>query len=194
MRIRFFLASLLLVSTTAWAASPSASNLQARRDALNKLLAEQWEYTLSNSPEFASILGDKRWNDKLSDVSQAAIDADLAKTREFLQRFQAIDTTGFPEQEKLNQELMVRDLKEGIEGAKFKSWLMPVNQISGIHLQVPQFPALLTFTTAKDYDDLTTRYKLLPRAFDQTIDAHADGHGRRPDAAEVPAREGGGAG
>ncbi len=80
MRTRFILASLLLVSATAWAASPSVSNLQARRDALKKLLAEQWEYTLSNSPEFASILGDKRWNDKISDSSQAAIDADLAKT------------------------------------------------------------------------------------------------------------------
>ncbi|HTG32725.1 MAG TPA: DUF885 family protein [Thermoanaerobaculia bacterium] len=170
MRMRFFLTSLLLVSATAWAASPSASNLQARRDALKKLLAEQWEYALSNSPEFASILGDKRWNDKISDNSQAAIDADIAKSREFLQRFQAIDTTGFPEQEKLNQELMVRDLREGLEGAKFRGWLMPVNQISGIHLQVPQFPALLTFTTAKDYTDLTTRYKLLPRAFDQTIE------------------------
>ena len=45
---------------------------------------------------------------------------------------------------------MVRDLKESLEGAKFKPWLMPVNQISGIHLQAPQFPALLTFTTVKD--------------------------------------------
>jgi uncharacterized protein (DUF885 family) len=170
MRLKLFLAGLLLVSATSWAASPSASNLQARRDALKKLLAEQWEYTLSNAPEFASILGDKRWNDKLSDNSQAAIDADLAKSREFLQRFQAIDTTGFPEQEKLNQELMARGLKDGLEGAKFKGWLMPVNQISGIHLEVPQFPALLTFTTAKDYTDLTTRYKLLPRVFDQTIE------------------------
>ncbi|MEO7418062.1 MAG: DUF885 domain-containing protein [Thermoanaerobaculia bacterium] len=170
MRIKLILASLLLVSASAWAASPSASNLQARRGALNKLLAEQWEYTLSTSPEFASILGDKRWNDKISDSSQAAIDADLVKTREFLQRFKAIDITGFPEQEKLNQELMVRGLEEGLEGAKFKGWLMPVNQISGIHLEVPQFPTMLTFTTAKDYTDLTTRYKLLPRAFDQTIE------------------------
>src|SRR3954454_8614122 len=97
MKPKFLLAGLLLAATAAWVA-PSPADLQARRDALNKLLAEQWEYTLSNAPEFASILGDKRWNDKLSDNSQAAIDADLAKTREFLQRFQAIDTTGFPEQ------------------------------------------------------------------------------------------------
>jgi uncharacterized protein (DUF885 family) len=161
---------LFLASAVAWAAPAPKADLQARRDALNKLLAENWEYSLSNSPEYASILGDKRWNDQISDSSQAAIDADIAKTREFLKRFEAIDTTGFPEQEILNQELMVRGLKEGLEGAKFKGWLMPVNQISGIHLQAPQFPTLLVFTSAKDYDDLITRYKKFPKAFDQTID------------------------
>ena len=170
MKPKSLLAGLLLAAATAAWAAPAPSGLQARRDALNKLLAEQWEYTLSHAPEFASILGDKRWNDQISDFSQAAIDADLAKSREFLQRFEAIDSTGFPEQERLNKELMVRGLKEEIEGSRFKGWLMPVSQISGIHLQAPQFPALLTFTTVKDYDDLITRYKKLPVAFDQTID------------------------
>ena len=173
MRSKLLLVTLLmtslLASTAAWAADKPKDDLQARREALNKLLAEQWEYTLSTSPEFASILGDKRWNDQISDNSQAAIDAELAKSREFLKRFEAIDTTGFPEQEALNQELMVRGLKEGIEGARFKGWLMPISQISGIHLQAPQFPPLLTFTTVKDYDDLITRYKKLPKVFDQTI-------------------------
>jgi uncharacterized protein (DUF885 family) len=175
MRSKLIWAALLLATATAWAAPKPDAGLQGRRDALNKLLAEQWEYTLSHAPEFASILGDKRWNDQLSEVSQAAIDADLVKTREFLQRFQAIDTTGFPEQEKLNQELMVRGLRDQLEGAKFKDWLMPVNQMSGIHLAVPQFPAMLVFTTAKDYDDLTTRYRKLPKVFDQTIDLMRQG-------------------
>jgi uncharacterized protein (DUF885 family) len=170
MRVKFLLAALLVAAVPVWAAAAPASDLQARRDALNKLLAEQWEYTLSHSPEFASILGDKRWNDQISDFSQAAIDADLAKAGEFLTRFQAIDTTGFPEQEALNKALMVRNLKEQLDGAKFKEWLMPINQISGIHLMAPQFPSILTFTTVKDYDDLITRYKKLPQAFDQTID------------------------
>src|SRR4029078_12300956 len=82
---------------------------------------------------------------------------------------QAIDTTGFPEQEALNKALMVRNLQEGIEGARFKDWLMPLNQSSGIHLMAAQFPSILTFTTVKDYDDLITRYKKLPQVFDQTI-------------------------
>jgi uncharacterized protein (DUF885 family) len=169
MRLKSLPIALLLVAAAAGAATAPQDDLQARRDALNALLAEQWDYTLSHAPEFASILGDKRWNDQVSDFSQAAIDAELAKSREFLQRFEAIDTTGFPEQEALNKELMVRGLKEGIEGFKFKGWLMPVNQMSGIHLLAPQFPPLLTFTSVKDYDDLITRYKKLPKVFDDTV-------------------------
>ena len=53
--------------------------------------------------------------DQLSEVSDAAVQKDIAKTREFLARFQAIDTAGFPEQEALNKTLMVRGLQEGLD-------------------------------------------------------------------------------
>src|SRR5271169_6543511 len=84
------------------AAGQSPAILESRRKALNELLAEQWEYRLRTSPLFASFLGDKRWNDKLDDFSQQAIDKDLQETGKYLARFEAIDTTGFPEQEALN--------------------------------------------------------------------------------------------
>jgi uncharacterized protein (DUF885 family) len=172
MRLRSLLTipllSLLLLPLAAFGAG-SPTPLQARRDALSRLLAEQWEYNLSTNPEFASILGDKRWNDKLSDISDKALEADLAKSKDYLRRYEAIDTTGFPEQEALNKALSVRDLRERIEGFRFKGWLMPVNQISGIHLQGPQLASFLSFTTSKDYEDLITRYRGLPGLFDQTM-------------------------
>ncbi|MEJ7577143.1 MAG: DUF885 family protein [Pyrinomonadaceae bacterium] len=160
--------SLLLVANL----SPvfaQTSDLAARRKALNDLLAEQWEYTLKRSPEFASILGDKRYNDRLSDFSQRAIDEDIVKAKEFLTRFESIDTRSFPEQEALNQRLMVRGLRETIENVRFKDWEMPVTQISGIHLQAPQFVSLLSFKNVKDYEDYIARMKQLPRVFDDTI-------------------------
>src|SRR4029078_2811563 len=140
-----------------------------RRKALDALLAEQWEYNLSTNPEFASILGDKRWNDKSSEVSDAAVQRNLAKSREFLTRFEAIDTTGFPEQEALNKTLMVRDLTLGLDCAHYQNGLMPVNQMSVIHLDAPQLVSLLPFTTVKDYDDFTTRMKNFPAQIDGTI-------------------------
>lgn len=163
------LAVVMLFSMTVSAANPPA-DLAARRKALNDLLHEQWEYTLSHSPIFASILGDKRYNDQIDDFSQKAIEEDQEQSRRFRARFEAIDTTGFPEQEALNKRLMVRDLKMNLEGARFKPWEMPVNQFNGIHIDAPQLVSILAFTNVKDYEDYIKRLKLLPRLFDQNIE------------------------
>jgi uncharacterized protein (DUF885 family) len=158
-----------MLAGAAVAQSAPKSDLEARRKALNNLLTEQWEYNLRTSPEFATIIGDKRYNDKVSDFSQKAIDADLAQTKKFLAQFEAIDTTGFPEQEALNKALMVRQLGREVEGERFKGWEMPVNQSSGIHMLLPQLVTLLPFTSVKDYEDYIARLKQVPRVFDETM-------------------------
>jgi uncharacterized protein (DUF885 family) len=169
--MRYFIGLLVLIMSipaVVFASNP-VSDLEARRKALNDLLHEQWEYTMRTNPIYASILGDKRYNDQLDDFSQQAIDDSLEQNRRFLKRFEAIDTTGFPDQEVLNKELMVRDLRQGVEGARFKPWEMPVTQFSGIHIDAPQLVSVLSFDSVKDYEDYITRLKLLPRLFDQTI-------------------------
>jgi len=143
--------------------------VDANRKKLDALLKEQWEYVLRTNPEFATILGDKRYNDKLSDFSQKAIDEDLRQTKVFLDQFNSVDTEGFPEQEQLNKRLMVRDLSRQLENAHFKNWEMPVNQFFGIHLDAPQLVQLLPFDTVKDYEDYIARLRLFPRAFDETM-------------------------
>ena len=150
-------------------AGNTPADLEGRRKTLNDLLAERWEYTLRTSPIYASILGDKRWNDKLDDFSQKAIDDDLDQSKQFLARFEAIDTAGFPEQEVLNKILMVRDLQMALDGAKFKSWEMPVSQFGGVHIDLPQLVSVLSFQSVKDYDDYISRLNQIPRLFDENI-------------------------
>jgi len=147
-----------------------AKDVEARRKALNDLLHEQWEYTLEHNPVWASIIGDKRFNDKLQDESIPAIKKDYEMQRKFLTRFEAVDTTGFPEQEALNQQLMVLDLKNNVQDEKFEDYLMPVNQMGGIHLEAAQVASLLPFDTVKDYDDYITRLKGLALLFDQVTE------------------------
>ena len=83
-------------------ASAAPTDVDARRKALNDLLAERWEYSMKTSPIYASVLGDKRYNDLLDDGSQKAIDSDLERAKTDLAKFAAVDTSGFPEQEVLN--------------------------------------------------------------------------------------------
>ncbi|MFY9562165.1 MAG: DUF885 family protein [Terriglobales bacterium] len=170
MRLVICLLTVAILFPVTLSAANSPADLEARRKSLNDLLHEQWEYTLRRSPIYASVLGDKRYNDQLDDFSQKAIDADLEQARRFLARFEAIDTAGFPEQEALNKQLMVRDLKVQLEGARFKPWEMPVNQFNGIHIDAPQIVSILSFENVKDYEDYIARLKLFPRLFDQTIE------------------------
>ncbi|HET7785884.1 MAG TPA: DUF885 family protein [Myxococcales bacterium] len=160
----------LLMLTAVLVAQAAPPGVDARRRQLSALLDEQWEYTMRTSPEYASILGDKRYNDQLTDFSEKAVFADIEAQRQFLARFKAIDPTGFPEQEALSRSLMVRQLEEGLAGVKFKDWEMPVSQFSGIHINAPQLVSVLSFETVKDYDDYVTRLRKLPVAFAQVTD------------------------
>jgi uncharacterized protein (DUF885 family) len=171
------LAYTLLMTFMAHAADQKhpAPSLEERRAELNRLLADEWEYTLRTQPELATQVGDNRYNDRLSDFSDKAIADDLEHTRQALLRFEAIDVAGFPEQERLNHALMVRNLREGLEDARFKRWEMPATQFGGIHLWYASLPFDSPFRSVKDYEDYLSRLHQMPRALNQTMEHMRDG-------------------
>jgi uncharacterized protein (DUF885 family) len=142
-------------------------SLEDRRKDLNSLFEEVWQDHLRHNPEEASAIGDKRYNDQITDFSVKAVNEGLARERAFLLRLAAIDPAGFTDQEKISRELLLRQFAEDEEGAEFKEWEMPVNQMGGFHTQFPQLVAQLSFTTVKDYDDWIARLHQIPKAFDQ---------------------------
>ncbi len=153
--------------STLRAQAPSIPPVEDRRKDLNALFQDYWEQYLKNSPEFASVIGDKRYNDQVSDYSVKAYNNWLAEEQNFLLRLAAIDPTGFTDQEKTSRELLLRRFADDEEAAQFKDWEMPVNQMDGIYTTYPQLVAELSFTTAKDYDDWIARLRAIPKAFDE---------------------------
>jgi uncharacterized protein (DUF885 family) len=151
-------------------ASSSSAPVVQREKALNTVFSDYWEQQLKDSPEFASTLGDKRYDDQLSDYSVAGYNAHLEHDRAFLDRLGAIDTAGLPEQEQLSKDLLVRKLVDEQEEARFKPWEMPVSQFRGLHLELPQLVPQLSFDTADDYDHYITRLGKIPTAFAQVTD------------------------
>jgi len=149
--------------TTASSQSGSADQLQK----LHSLFDEEWQYELRSEPEFATALGDNRYNDRLSDHSAEFYESEVKQKRDFLSRFEAIDPAGFPQQDALSRTLMIRRLQQEIEGSQFKPWEMPVNQMGGPHLNLPELPTLTPFKTVKDYDNYIARLRQVPRVFDQ---------------------------
>jgi uncharacterized protein (DUF885 family) len=161
------LVSLALSAACAASVQAATADVATREKALNDLLAEQWQHNLENSPEFATILGDLRYNDRWTDASLAHQQAEVAKAQDFLKRFQAIDTTGFSADDKLNQQLMVRQLQDALKSHQLKLDEMPLDQMSGAHLQLAGFISSIPFDNAKEYDDYLARLKAVPALFDQ---------------------------
>jgi uncharacterized protein (DUF885 family) len=141
--------------------------IESSRKALNALFEDYWQDKLKHDPELASTLGDKRYNDQITDYSVKAFNDGLAREENFLMKLAAIDPTGLSDEEKTSRELLLRRFIEDEEAAQFKEWEMPVSQMGGIHTAYPQLVAQLSFTTVKDYDDWIARLHAIPAAFDQ---------------------------
>ena len=167
--------SLLLLLLFAPALRPQApvsppatpASIESNRKALNTIFQDYWEDRLKNDPEFASTIGDKRYNDQIDDYSVRAVNAKLEREQALLMRLAAIDPAGLTNREKTSRELLLRLFAEDEEAADFKAWEMPLNQMGGIHTAYPGLVAQLSFTTVKDYDDWIARLHAIPKAFDQ---------------------------
>jgi uncharacterized protein (DUF885 family) len=133
------------------------------------LLKEEWEFELRSQPESATLYGDNRYNDKLTDYSLPAIQANYRETQSFLRRFEALDVSSLPEQDQLSKELMLRNLRRSLQNVDLKLYEMPIDQFNGIHIQYPQLVAIFPFATTKDYENYLARLHQFPRLFDQVI-------------------------
>ena len=138
------------------AGNAQANNMESRQTQFLSLLDEEWQYELRSDPEMATTLGDTRYNDRLTDHSLQFHRSDVEAKRKFLARFEALDPAGFPQQSALSRDLMIRNLRQEIEGAQFKSWEMPVNQMAGPHLEFLDLVTLTRFNDGASLDLFAT--------------------------------------
>ena len=143
------------------------STFDARHKQFFELLDEEWQYEMRTSPEFATSVGDNRYNDRWSDYSPEFFQSDIEQRGKFLTRFEAIDANGFSQQDSLSLKLMIRELKEQIEGAQFKNWEMPVTQRDGPQVDLPYLISLMPFNSLQDYQNYLSRLHQISRVFEQ---------------------------
>ena len=161
----------IIFSALSCASIPAHSqpaSVSTRLAAQNALFEEQYETGLKVSPERATAFGDYRYNDKLSDVSLAAIASRESTNEEFLARLKVISTDGFSEQDVLSHELMQRSLEQGIANYRFKVFEMPVSQMDGPHTGLADLPLAVPLDSVKHYEDYIARLNQIPRVFVQT--------------------------
>jgi uncharacterized protein (DUF885 family) len=170
--MKFLSTILLTLPLIPWmsvVASAQKPDLETRLSSFHAAIDAEWQYSLKTHPEMATYVGDARYNDRLSDFSPEAIALEEEENERELALFTTIDSSGFPPEDVLNKQLMIRSLQRSIEAAPFKDWEMPVNQMNGIHLDYASLPSSMPFNTAGDYENYIARLHALPKVFEQVI-------------------------
>jgi uncharacterized protein (DUF885 family) len=135
---------------------------------LHALFAAEWDYEMEQYPTWASSLGDRRWNDRWEDLSSDAILKRHNHHRQVLAQLNKIDRGALTAAEQLNYDLFKRNYERRVEGFQYRGFLLPLNQLDGVHT-VNRLADALRFETLKDYADWLERLKALPLRIDQTI-------------------------
>jgi uncharacterized protein (DUF885 family) len=141
-----------------------------QHDRLQSLISQEWEHQLRTRPEFATEIGDNRYNDRLRDYSADAIAREMQYDRGILDSLRKIDTKGLRKEDQLNKILMLRTIETRVERDSFKNWEMPVDQMNGPHLYYASLSENMPFKTTRDYDNYLSRLRGLPHVFTQIAD------------------------
>jgi len=147
-------------------------NMKARQDdsnarALHALFDAEWDYQMEQNPTWASVLGDRRWNDRWADVSLDAIQKRQQHRQDALARLKQIDRENLSAADQLNYDLFQREYETEVEEDKYRTYLLPLNQMGGIQT-TDELTELLRFQTVKDYEDWVARLRSFPRLMEQT--------------------------
>ena len=147
------------------AAKPGASDAER----LNALLATWWDYTMMEYPEYATDVGypgqDHRWTDRsLEAVARREAEAELPD-----RVLRTIDRARLSPEDQVNYDLFRRDVNETLEGRRFKSQYLPINQMQGLQQEVASLLTRMSVRSVKNGEDLVARLEGVPALVDQAI-------------------------
>ena len=151
-RTRLLLAG-VAAALAAWpAGAATASETQAESAKANAFFERVFDENAARSPMFMTQLGMKTDYDKWDDLSEARALEDfelgvkqLAELKRTI-RFDLLD-----DQAKVSYRMFVRDAERAIEGWRWRYHSYPLNQMSGLHADVPAF--LINFHRVDNVSD-----------------------------------------
>jgi uncharacterized protein (DUF885 family) len=148
-------AALLAILTTCFAVSLTSAATPSQQ--LRELIFEAWEFDLNEYPQFATAVGDHRNNDSLGSVTVADEVRRAEFKQDLLERLEAIDRSELSASEQLNRDILARDLRDTLSEFEFKSYLLPISNRSGFHIEFPDLPTSMPLKTTSDYENYIAR-------------------------------------
>jgi uncharacterized protein (DUF885 family) len=153
------------------APAASAPGVSRETQRLNAFFTAVFMRTVKRSPMIQAYLGFDWNNDAWDDISDARARQDAELARQDLATLRGFDPAALDDQARLSHRLFERRLLEQLDDFEWRLYDYPVNQMFGLHAEVPAF--LSNFHEIDDADDARAyiaRLDKLPALFAQLED------------------------
>ena len=154
--------------------SETKAEVETQDTQFESFLANQWDEGLKDNPIFASNLGDKRFNTKISSNSSGQFKINKAKEEKSLKELQLFNIELLNDENKLNYKLAELSMLNSIKRMNFPSYLMRLNQRGGIQ-SFYETGDRLVYTSKQDYEDWLTRLNSFVENIDNSLTNNKQG-------------------
>lgn len=157
----------------------TATDSASENDKVTELVEEYSQENLVFNPIRATFIGIEGYNDKfspiISDENRANV---LAFEKKFLTRAESIDINQLTGQSLLTYKIFLRDRQMAIEGNQFPGFMIPINQMYGVHnfyAQLGSGQSAQPFKSLEDYQNFIKRSVGFAAWMDSAISAMKQG-------------------
>jgi uncharacterized protein (DUF885 family) len=148
---------------------------------LQKLLDSEWDWILAQFPEYATTIGDHRYDDRVTDYSATAVAARREHHRSLLAAVRAIDRAELQGEERVSWEVLAFSAELSVRedellmsqaGGNAAPWSsddspLRINQMAGPQFAWPQLVRATRLQNEEDYRHYIARLKALPQCLKQ---------------------------
>ena len=152
-------------------APSSTTTVASESERANQLFDQIFDAGVDRSPIWQTYLGLKKDYDKWNDISEQNAEKELAIAKQDLAKVKQLDTSKLDPQTLVSYHLLVQRLENQISDHQWRHHSYPVNQMRGLHAQIP---ALLInqhrVTELSDAQAYVSRLNGINPLFDQLIE------------------------
>jgi len=119
-------------------------------------LAAQWIKDLEDNPIFASLLGNKRFNQNITPNNLEYYQSRIIKLQDKKEKLKSFDFNKLNSDNKLNYKLLDLNLDNSLEASNYPSYYMSLNQRGGVQSYYETGDRLI-YSSKSDYEDWLIR-------------------------------------
>ena len=138
-----------------------------------------WDGYLEASPTWATVMGDRRFDDRLNDVTPAATEREIAFFDSVVADGEAIDEAGLTSVERVTRRMLIDEAREFARALRTRTHEWAVDPIFGPTMWLLDLVDYQTIRTPEDGANLVARWNGIGKFFDDVRanlrEAAADG-------------------